>query len=97
MQQDSIVISLRSSIPYPRPKCCWYYLAQLLIVETVQNLGGLPAVSLGRRLGRAQGSRGDQGREDLPDLFSPHVLDGLIRQIRAFRAFWPRSWRAATT
>jgi hypothetical protein len=45
--------------------------------ETVQNLGGLPAISPSGQLGRAQGKRDDQGRVDPPPLFSPQVLDGL--------------------
>jgi hypothetical protein len=45
--------------------------------ETVSNLGGLPAIGPGGRPGGAQGKRDDQGRDDLPALFSPQVMDGL--------------------
>jgi Co/Zn/Cd efflux system component len=41
--------------------------------ETVSNLGGLPAIGPGGRPGGAQGKRDDQGRDDLPALFSPQV------------------------
>ena len=41
--------------------------------ETVSNLGGLPAISPGGRSGGAQGKRDDQGRDDLPALFSPQI------------------------
>jgi hypothetical protein len=45
--------------------------------ETVQNPGGLPAISPGGRPGGAQGKRNDQDRDDLPALFSPQGLDDL--------------------
>jgi hypothetical protein len=46
--------------------------------ETFSNLGGLPVIGPGGRTGEAQGKRDDQGRDDLPALFSPQVMDGLI-------------------
>jgi transposase len=45
--------------------------------ETVQDVGGLSAISLGGPIGWSTGERDDQGRDDLPALFSPHILDGL--------------------
>jgi hypothetical protein len=50
----------------------------LIAAVTVQNQGGLPAISPGGRLGGAQGKRDDH---DLPALFSPQSLDGLILQL----------------
>jgi hypothetical protein len=46
-------------------------------METVQNLEGLPAISPGGPTGWSTGKRDDQGRDDLPALFSAHILDGL--------------------
>jgi hypothetical protein len=43
--------------------------------------GGLPAVNAGGRPGRAKEKRDDQGRDDLPALFSP-VLDGLSMRVK---------------
>jgi hypothetical protein len=48
-----------------------------LMLETVQNVGGLSTISLGGRTGWSTGKRDDQGRDDLPALFSPHIRDGL--------------------
>jgi len=45
----------------------------------------------GSRPGSGPGRPDDRRCDDLPALISPQVLDGLIRQIRAFRAFWPLS------
>ena len=46
--------------------------------ETDQNVGGLSAISLGGPTGWSTGKRDDQGRDDLPALYSPHILDGLV-------------------
>jgi hypothetical protein len=45
----------------------------VLSTETVSNLGGLLAIGPGGRPGGAQAKRDDQGRDDLPALFSPQV------------------------
>jgi hypothetical protein len=48
--------------------------------------GGTPIVLVwAARPGGAQRKRDDQGRDDLPALFSPHILNGLMRTRRPFR------------
>jgi hypothetical protein len=49
---------------HPHPKALW-------VPRPSQTWGVMPSISPGGRPGASQGERADQGRDDLPALFSP--------------------------